>query len=178
MPVVTVLQGPRDTDLKRELVKGITDAFVNAYGLAPETVQVWIQETAATNWGTGTSSWPTDSREDARTRRPAATVWRVGGTGQTNEDGAITCMRLSGRRRDCGGDTGGRGCRERLGRVRSRRQTPHRAGSVVRVRRPVASPPASVSSARSSTQSCSSPCCGPTRPRRLRTCAHDPHQDA
>ncbi|NUP42089.1 MAG: 4-oxalocrotonate tautomerase, partial [Streptomyces sp.] len=28
MPIVTVQQGPRDTELKRDLVKRITDAFV------------------------------------------------------------------------------------------------------------------------------------------------------
>ncbi|MEU1880137.1 4-oxalocrotonate tautomerase DmpI [Streptosporangium sp. NPDC020072] len=51
MPVVTVLQGPRDIEPKRELVRRITDAFVESYGLPPETVQVWITEVPADSWG-------------------------------------------------------------------------------------------------------------------------------
>ena len=51
MPVVTVLQGPRDVSMKRALVKGITDAFVDSYGIPAETVQVWIQETPTDSWG-------------------------------------------------------------------------------------------------------------------------------
>ncbi|NUP01211.1 MAG: 4-oxalocrotonate tautomerase family protein [Nonomuraea sp.] len=51
MPVVTVLQGPRDVELKRELVSKITDAFVEAYGVGAETVQVWITEVPADSWG-------------------------------------------------------------------------------------------------------------------------------
>ncbi|WP_312897515.1 4-oxalocrotonate tautomerase DmpI [Kitasatospora kifunensis] len=50
MPVVTVLQGPRDIEKKRDLVARITDAFVEAYELPAETVQVWIQETPAESW--------------------------------------------------------------------------------------------------------------------------------
>ncbi|WP_018684475.1 4-oxalocrotonate tautomerase DmpI [Actinokineospora enzanensis] len=50
MPVVTVLQGPRDIELKRELVGKITDAFVEAYGVPAETVQVWITEVPAESW--------------------------------------------------------------------------------------------------------------------------------
>ncbi len=53
MPVVTVLQGPRDISLKRDLVKNITDAFVDSLGVPAESVQVWIQETAPQNWGQG-----------------------------------------------------------------------------------------------------------------------------
>ncbi|HEY8719637.1 tautomerase family protein [Pengzhenrongella sp.] len=53
MPIVTVLQGPRDVTLKRALVKAITDAFVDSYKIAPEQVQVWIQETPADSWGQG-----------------------------------------------------------------------------------------------------------------------------
>ena len=53
MPTVTVLQGPRDVSLKRELVKGITDAFVDSYGIPAETVQVWIQETPPESWAQG-----------------------------------------------------------------------------------------------------------------------------
>jgi 4-oxalocrotonate tautomerase len=52
VPIVTVLQGPRDVALKRDLVRKITDAFVDAYGLPPETVQVWITEVPTDSWGT------------------------------------------------------------------------------------------------------------------------------
>jgi 4-oxalocrotonate tautomerase len=51
MPIVTVQQGPQDTDRKRELVQRITDAFVSAYGLPPESVQVWIHEVPPESWG-------------------------------------------------------------------------------------------------------------------------------
>ena len=50
MPIVTVQQGPRTVELKRELVARITDAFVDAYKIPAETVQVWIQETAPESW--------------------------------------------------------------------------------------------------------------------------------
>jgi 4-oxalocrotonate tautomerase len=50
MPIVTVLQGPRDTELKRDLVARITDAFVDAYKIPADTVQVWIQETPPESW--------------------------------------------------------------------------------------------------------------------------------
>ncbi|MGP8297972.1 4-oxalocrotonate tautomerase DmpI [Streptomyces inhibens] len=51
MPIVTVQQGPRSVELKRELVKQITDAFVDAYKIPAETVQVWIQEVPTDSWG-------------------------------------------------------------------------------------------------------------------------------
>lgn len=51
MPIVTVQQGPRDVELKRDLVRRITDAFVDAYKIPAETVQVWIQETPPDSWG-------------------------------------------------------------------------------------------------------------------------------
>jgi 4-oxalocrotonate tautomerase len=51
MPVVTVLQGPRDIELKRKLVKSVTDAFVDSLGVPAESVQVWIQETPPESWG-------------------------------------------------------------------------------------------------------------------------------
>jgi phenylpyruvate tautomerase PptA (4-oxalocrotonate tautomerase family) len=38
LPIVTVQQSPRDIELKRRLVVGITEAFVDAYGIAPENV--------------------------------------------------------------------------------------------------------------------------------------------
>lgn len=47
---MTVLQGPRDVELKRDLVRRITDAFVDAYKIPAETVQVWIQETPPESW--------------------------------------------------------------------------------------------------------------------------------
>jgi 4-oxalocrotonate tautomerase len=53
MPVVTVQQGPRDAALKRDLVRRITDAFVDAYKIPAEKVQVWIHETPADSWGEG-----------------------------------------------------------------------------------------------------------------------------
>ncbi len=53
MPVVTVLQGPRDSDQKRQLVSGITAAFADAYDLPAETVQVWIHDVPTDSWGQG-----------------------------------------------------------------------------------------------------------------------------
>jgi 4-oxalocrotonate tautomerase len=51
MPIVTVQQGPRDVELKRDLVKRVTDAFVDAYKIPAESVQVWIHEVPADSWG-------------------------------------------------------------------------------------------------------------------------------
>ncbi|MEU9477486.1 4-oxalocrotonate tautomerase DmpI [Streptomyces sp. NPDC048191] len=51
MPIVTIQQGPRDVELKRELVKRVTDAFVDAYRIPAESVQVWIHEVPADSWG-------------------------------------------------------------------------------------------------------------------------------
>ncbi|MGK4583621.1 4-oxalocrotonate tautomerase DmpI [Kitasatospora sp. HPMI-4] len=51
MPIVTVQQGPRSVELKRELVARITDAFVDAYKIPADTVQVWIQEVSPESWG-------------------------------------------------------------------------------------------------------------------------------
>lgn len=51
MPIVTVQQGPRDIALKRDLVKRVTDAFVDAYRIPAESVQVWIHEVPADSWG-------------------------------------------------------------------------------------------------------------------------------
>ena len=53
MPTVTILQGPRSTELKRELVARITDSFVDTRGVPAESVQVWIQETPPESWGQG-----------------------------------------------------------------------------------------------------------------------------
>jgi 4-oxalocrotonate tautomerase len=53
MPTVTILQGPRPVEAKRELVTRITDAFVDALGVPADSVQVWIQETPTDSWGQG-----------------------------------------------------------------------------------------------------------------------------
>jgi 4-oxalocrotonate tautomerase len=50
MPIVTVQQSPRDLELKRRLVAGITQAFVDAYEVSPEHVQVFIHEVDHENW--------------------------------------------------------------------------------------------------------------------------------
>lgn len=50
MPIVTVQQSPRDVELKRRLVAGITQAFVDAYDLQPDAVQVFIHEVDHENW--------------------------------------------------------------------------------------------------------------------------------
>jgi 4-oxalocrotonate tautomerase len=50
VPVVIVHQSPRDLQLKRRLVAGITAAVVDAYDVAPEHVQVFIQEADHENW--------------------------------------------------------------------------------------------------------------------------------
>ncbi|WP_372463380.1 4-oxalocrotonate tautomerase DmpI [Actinospica acidithermotolerans] len=53
MPIVTVQQGPRDVELKRDLVARITDAFVDALNVPAESVQVWIQEVPTDSWAIG-----------------------------------------------------------------------------------------------------------------------------
>ena len=53
MPIVTIQQSPRDLGRKRRLVAGITDAFVDAYGVRPEHVQVFIHEVGDDNWAKG-----------------------------------------------------------------------------------------------------------------------------
>jgi 4-oxalocrotonate tautomerase len=55
MPTVTILQGPRSIELKRQLVSRITDSFVDTLGVPADSVQVWIQETAPESWGQGGS---------------------------------------------------------------------------------------------------------------------------
>ena len=50
MPIVTVEQSPRGIDEKRKLVAGITEAFVDAYGVSPDHVQVFIHEVDHQNW--------------------------------------------------------------------------------------------------------------------------------
>lgn len=51
MPIVTIQQGPRDVERKRELVKRVTEAFVETLEVPAESVYVWIQEYSAENWG-------------------------------------------------------------------------------------------------------------------------------
>jgi 4-oxalocrotonate tautomerase len=51
MPIVSIKQGPRDVAQKRALVSEITDAFVHAYGIPAETVQVWFTEFDNDSWG-------------------------------------------------------------------------------------------------------------------------------
>ena len=55
MPIVTVEQSPRDLEPKRQLVAGITQAFVDAYGVQPDAVQVFIHEVGDENWAKGGS---------------------------------------------------------------------------------------------------------------------------
>jgi 4-oxalocrotonate tautomerase len=50
MPIVTVQQSPRDLERKRRLVDGITQAFIDAYEVSPEHVQVYIHEVDDENW--------------------------------------------------------------------------------------------------------------------------------
>ena len=53
MPIVTVQQSPRDLERKRALVAGITQAFIDAYGVRPEAVQVFIHEVDHETWAKG-----------------------------------------------------------------------------------------------------------------------------
>ncbi|MEV0094792.1 4-oxalocrotonate tautomerase DmpI [Streptomyces sp. NPDC050738] len=53
MPIVTIQQGPRDIELKRDLVQRVTDAFVDSLKIPAEAVQVWIQEVPTDSWAIG-----------------------------------------------------------------------------------------------------------------------------
>src|SRR3954463_12762954 len=53
MPIVTVQQSPRALEARRELVEGITQAFVSAYGVRPQQVQVFIHEVDHEHWARG-----------------------------------------------------------------------------------------------------------------------------
>lgn len=53
MPIVTILQGPRPVEAKRELIRNITEAFVTTLAIPADAVQVWIQETPTDSWGQG-----------------------------------------------------------------------------------------------------------------------------
>jgi len=50
VPIVTVQQSPRDVDAKRRLVAAITQAFVDAYGVHGDQVQVFIAEFDHEHW--------------------------------------------------------------------------------------------------------------------------------
>ena len=50
MPIVTIQQSPRELEPKRRLVAAITQAFVDAYGVTPQAVQVFIHEVDHENW--------------------------------------------------------------------------------------------------------------------------------
>lgn len=50
MPIVTIQQFPRDLAQKRELARRITEAFVEVYDLAPESVQVFFNEIDGEGW--------------------------------------------------------------------------------------------------------------------------------
>ena len=53
MPIVTIQQSPRAVAQKRALVAAITQAFVDAYAVTPDQVQVFIQEVDHENWAKG-----------------------------------------------------------------------------------------------------------------------------
>ena len=53
MPIVTVQQSPRDLADKRVVVAGITQAFVDAYGVRADQVQVFIHEVGDEDWAKG-----------------------------------------------------------------------------------------------------------------------------
>ena len=53
MPIVTVQQSPRGIEASRRLVAGITQAFVDAYDLRPEQVQVFLHDFDDEHWAKG-----------------------------------------------------------------------------------------------------------------------------
>jgi 4-oxalocrotonate tautomerase len=53
VPIVTVQQSPRDLPQKRQLVEGITRAFVEAYSMTPAQVQIFIHEVDHEHWAKG-----------------------------------------------------------------------------------------------------------------------------
>ena len=53
MPIVTVQQSQRNVEKTRRLVASITQAFVDAYAVDPEHVQVFIHEVDHENWAKG-----------------------------------------------------------------------------------------------------------------------------
>lgn len=53
MPTVIACQSPRTPGLRAVAIASVTDALVQAYGLRPEQVQVFIQEIPDDSWGRG-----------------------------------------------------------------------------------------------------------------------------
>ncbi|EHN79775.1 tautomerase family protein [Streptomyces coelicoflavus] len=54
MPLIHVQQTPGKTaEQKSELVRALTDAYVNATGSKPESVWVTVQEIATDSWSIG-----------------------------------------------------------------------------------------------------------------------------
>ncbi len=53
MPNVIVQQLPKTDEAKRELVRRITDAFVDAYKTPAEKVHIWIEEYPADGYAVG-----------------------------------------------------------------------------------------------------------------------------
>ncbi|MER7671895.1 4-oxalocrotonate tautomerase DmpI [Kitasatospora sp. NPDC096128] len=51
MPIVTIQQGPRTVEQKRELVEKVTKAFVEALEVPAESVYVFVQEFQPESWG-------------------------------------------------------------------------------------------------------------------------------
>lgn len=52
MPVVLIQQSAgRSLEQRRKLVAGITKAFAEAYGLAPQAVTIFLQDFADDAWG-------------------------------------------------------------------------------------------------------------------------------
>jgi 4-oxalocrotonate tautomerase len=50
MPIVVIEQSPRDIEKKRDLAERVTQAFVDAYTVAPDAVQIFIHEVDHENW--------------------------------------------------------------------------------------------------------------------------------
>ncbi|MBQ0751438.1 MAG: tautomerase family protein [Roseovarius sp.] len=53
MPIVTIQQSPRSRNLKRHVAEKITTAFVEAYGLPADAVQIFFAEAEDENWAKG-----------------------------------------------------------------------------------------------------------------------------
>jgi 4-oxalocrotonate tautomerase len=52
MPIVTIQQSAgRTLEQRKELIRGITEAFGKSYGLAPEAVTVFFQDYKDDQWG-------------------------------------------------------------------------------------------------------------------------------
>ncbi|MBD0691735.1 4-oxalocrotonate tautomerase DmpI [Streptomyces sp. CBMA123] len=51
MPIVTIQQGPRSVEQKRELVEKVTAAFVETLAVPAESVFVFVNEYQPESWG-------------------------------------------------------------------------------------------------------------------------------